>query len=460
METDEFFSYQAEQAVIGSILVDAMLYPSIKEIISRDNFHKMDHQNIFEAIEYCFKNNVEPDLLTVWQRLDDKKIDISRSYLATLTECAPIASNAAYYAGIVKEKFLRRELFKLGHLLIQECNDPDKQNPEIISSIFYELFNLDMEHENKSTAKQAGEKLLEVIRERQGKELIGLSSGFDEIDQVTKGYVPYAFIVFAADLGTGKTTFCLNKAVRRALKGSRILYISLEVPDIELMESIVPGLANMDLDFTYDDMTDTELSEEKLASLEGLVNEASELPLFFRWGIYQINEILTTIEHYRRRHKIDAVYIDHIQLLDAAEDYNEYVKQTKLLKQYCMKKKIPIIALSQLNSYSKARGDKEPSEYDLRGGKNLGQDADIIYYLYKFNRDDKETYLKIHNKRRGKTNRFNYYDVLYDPDHRAVALQDRDSRPVPKDSYESKSRKKKNKKEPDQEDPDQTVYNY
>lgn len=459
---NQMCSPEAEQAVLGSMLIDPISFAAMREIVKASYFHRTDHQNIFKAMEYVVENDLDCDFLTVACRLKDEGLDISMSYLSTLTEHAPVAANALSYAKIVKDKYIRREILKLAITAQEACVDADKTNQDIISGTFESIFALDALGENKSTAKEAGEKLIQVIQNRQGQELIGICTGWAALDKVTMGIRPGEFNTLAADTGVGKTVFSLNMGINIALAGNPVLYITLEMPDTEIMETVVPRLSTPEDPFTYDQMMSTSLKEEDIETVKRLVEKAKGLPLHFAWKVSKIQDILTIIEYHRKRHGIKLAIIDHTQLIDGSNRYEEYVEQTKQLKQYCLNKNVAISAISQLNSENNKRGDKEPYLSDLRGGKNLAQDSNQVWFLYKLGRETKETYFKVEKNRKAAESKVHYFDVKFEKDYRSVELQPRTDRPVKEEDYvaERTKHRKKTKKDQEPEDTEVRPFSY
>lgn len=438
----EYLSYEAN--VLACIITEPSLYLTIREIItSPEYFQERKNKIIYEAIQSLYLDNKAPDLITVFNYLKERKTFTSTEehpeplmdhrYLGHLNDHAPTLGLSLQYAERIKDAYIRNNLAKKLQKILDQERDPANKTAELITQSFNELLELELLEANTSSFKESCEKFIAEIKSRQGKELVGITSGFSCLDRFTMGYPRHGFIVIGGDTGTGKSVFALNCAVWQALQGLNILYISLEMPDVDLLESIVPQLSESAAEVNYDDLFDSNLPETKLFKLEEKLTKMSGLPLHFAFNIRSATDILFTIDHYRKKHNIDCVYIDHGQLVDGATDYQSFANQTAQFKQYTIRNQVPIVCLSQFNSESNKRQNKEPHVGDLRGGKNIAQDADIIFLLYKLDRDSERTYLKIEKNRKGKTSKVVYFDIYYEVKNRRVNLSYRLNKPTLKE---------------------------
>jgi replicative DNA helicase len=449
-------SPEAEQAMLGAILIDNYLFCSCKEVITSKAIYDIKHKFIYSAMWELHSEGKEIDVITVSQKLKDKnQLDKcgGRSYLSALTDHAAFADHALSYAQTIREKASYRDLKAFASEVEEAIKDETIPIQEVISETFTKLLEIDTLTNNKSTAAQAGERFLTELKWRQGRDLIGVSTGFPEVDTITKGIPAHCFAVLAAGTGTGKTTGAINMVVNIALGGTGVLYLTLEVPDTDLMETVIPILSSPEDYFSYDDMFCGDLSEEKFATLEKLKVKAAALPLHFLWGVDKHTDILVQIEHYKRKHNIGLVVIDHLQLIEGSSEYKEFAAITKKIKNFCLLKKIPVLALSQLNNEHFKRADKEPMLSDLKGSGTISTDADMIFFLYKLNEESSETYFKLAKYRRGKNNIPHYWKTVFDEDTRRLSLGEKVSKPK-SPSTGPGWKKKKKKEEVEDDEPD------
>lgn len=422
-------SIEAEDALLGALILYPDIFPSISEFINANSFTEPANAAVWSAYEWLFSNGIEPDLVSLSSRLSDVNAPVGNTYLSNLSEAAPIASHAYNYALIIKDKQIRRDLLDKCAEISAIASDFNIKTSQLIPNAFDKILEIQNLKSNHCSIAKASDELIEIIYANQGKSIIGLSSGYGVLDQELLGIPKHALVTLAAESSTGKTTVGLNLALEMAKKGQKSLYVSLEVPGTDLLETLVAAMSSLDNSFSYRDFFNTNLEASKLENLYKIIDELKKLGLFFAWNTSGITELLTVVEHYRRKEGIDCIFIDHMQLLSGSEEYQVYVNSTKQLKQYALDHKVAIIALSQLNSQMKIRGDKDPSEHDLRGGKNLGQDSDIIMFLYKLDPEEDQVYLKIHKTRKALSSKPKYFEVVYHPDFRRVDFRKLKSKP-------------------------------
>lgn len=425
-------SLEAEQGMLGALLIDPGLFCSCKEVITSKAIYDIRHKFIYSAMWELNEENKAIDVLMVAQKLKDKnQLDKvgGRSYLLALTEHAAVASNAISYAQVIREKASFRSIKDFTSELEEEIKDETRPIQELVTEAFTKLLEIDTLMDNKSNTAEAGNRLLAELKWRQGRELIGVSTGFPEVDKITKGIPAHCLGVLGAGSGTGKTTTIVNMAAYIAMTGTPVLIITLEVPDIDLMETLIPIISTPEDYFTYDDMLDDNLSPEKFAIFERLQAKAAALGIHFLWGIDKDTDIIVQIEHYKRKHGIGLVLLDNLQLIEGATDFKELAAITKRLKRFTLLKKTPILLVSQLNNEYLKRVDKEPIKSDLKGSGTIGSDADMIFFLYKLDLDAKEVFFKIEKYRKGKNHMAHYWKTIFDEDTRRFSLGEKVPKP-------------------------------
>lgn len=433
--SDDLSCLEAEQAVLGSILLEPISFTQLN-FLSADSFAGWENKAIYDACHWCFTNSYGIDVVTVLQRLRDTDSGVSTSYLSSLSERAPTASNALSYARILFDRQLRRNLYLKAREIKDLAFNLDVPATDGLVKSIGSLLDLDSGSDNRCDMSTASSMLIQRLKQAQGSEFIGLSTGYPSLDYELKGIPENSLVTLAAESGTGKTVVGLNLALAMATKGQKCLYISLEVPSVDLAETILSAASKFKLD--YSKFFSTKLANEDFDLIENVSQEASKLGIFFAWNLGTIQEILSVIEYYKKKEGIKHVFIDHLQLLTDSEDYQVYVKSTKALKSYALANSVNIWGLSQLNSQMKIRGDKDPSEHDLRGGKNLGQDSDIILFLYKLENDSDQVYLKIHKVRRSLHSKPRYYELIYSNNFRHVDFKRLDKKPVKDESSDER----------------------
>ena len=293
-----------------------------------------------------------------------------------------------------------------------------RKSHDIITDTMQGLMKLNYDIDDIKTIKEATSDFIDYLEQP---ETDLLSAGFNELDKVIPGVPRHSLMVLGADSGVGKTVFSINQAINKCLKGEKVLFISLEIKIIDLVEIIIPYLSKNKI--TYADVLNAKNNPEKIALIkEIIIEELNELGLFFATNCYSIDQVISAIDYHRINYDIDCVFLDHAQLISGSEEYNQYVSLTKTLMQYKNKNNISIQLLSQFNDKKDNRADKEPRKTDLRAGGNLYQDADIVLFLYKLEDSENKVYLKLAKNRKGANNKVLYFDLDFDGKSRRIFL--------------------------------------
>jgi replicative DNA helicase len=416
-------SLEAEQGVLGSILVDSQHVYRIKEVVKACEFFDHGHRNIFLAIDWCLSNGFAIDTLTVSSRLKDlNQLDGigGRKYLSALSDHAALPLNALSYAGIIHQKYKLREMDRVLTELQTEVRTPGIDPELMFNMSISRILSIDGLDKSTYTMQEAGLVLLDEIYERQGKELYGITSGSPEIDKHTFGNPERSLIVIGATSGMGKSTICLSLMLAQARAGIPVLYCSLEMPPADLIAQLIPGFTNT---VSYRDLKTNQMSESQLNELTSAIQEFNDLPIHFCFNKSNVDEILAITKQYQINKGVKSMFIDHLQSTDGAEDYVEYVKNTKKLKQFALKNKVCVQAISQYTTEYEQRANKEPNRSTFRGGKNLIQDCDVAIGFYKLDDDDDQVYGKLIKNRPGVNAKPYYFKVLYNEIKRTAELE-------------------------------------
>ncbi|HEO8206552.1 TPA: replicative DNA helicase [Streptococcus agalactiae] len=384
----------AEQAVLGSIFISPEKLIMVREFISPDDFYKYSHKVIFRAMITLADRNDAIDAATVRNILDDQG-DLQNigglGYIVELVNSVPTSANAEFYAKIVSEKAMLRDIIsKLTDTvnMAYEGNDSD----EIIATAEKALVDIN-EHSNRSGFRKISD-VLKVnyenleLRSQQTSDVTGLPTGFRDLDRITTGLHPDQLIILAARPAVGKTAFVLNIAQNVGTKQNRpVAIFSLEMGAESLVDRMLAAEGMVDsYSLRTGQLTDQDWNNVTIA--QGALADA---PIYIddTPGI-KITEIRARSRKLSQEvdDGLGLIVIDYLQLISGTRPENrqqEVSEISRQLKILAKELKVPVIALSQLSRGVEQRQDKRPVLSDIRESGSIEQDADIVAFLY---RDD------------------------------------------------------------------------
>jgi replicative DNA helicase len=427
-------SLDAEQAVLGAVLLDSAAMSLAVPILREDDFFSDDHRRIYRAMFELFLNGAEVDVLTVKERLDaGSEQKISGAYLTSLLDAVPDVANIEHYARIVKEKSVLRRVIFAGRHAIQEGLSGEKTAEELLAEVTGEIFSIadDTVREVFTPIGQIVKHNLDVIeqaRERQGV-MSGLATGFTELDRLTSGLQATDLIVLAARPSVGKTSFALNVAQNVALRlGKSVGFFSLEMSKEQLGVRVLCSEADVDAKKVRDGFASKEaigrlvLAQTKIAGAKLFVDDAGNLSVpMMRAKAQRLK---------RDALGLDLIVVDYPQLMAGHGRFDNRTQEvsqiSRGLKLLAKELHVPILALSQLSRQPEARkGDqRKPQLADLRDSGSIEQDADVVVFLYREELYDRDTEKKgiadviIAKQRNGPTGDF---PLVFLPDHMTFA---------------------------------------
>jgi replicative DNA helicase len=398
-ETKEFLrippqNIEAEQAVLGSILIDNDMMLKVLEILSPEDFYRANHRLLFEAIVDLFEKNQPIDLITIADLLQAKK-QVEEAgglaYLSALADGVPTASSAPYYARIVREKGVLRRLISVGTEIAEQGYEADVNMENLMDQAEQSIFEIseDKIRPNFYPLKdiiKSSFKTIEQLFER--KELVtGVPSGFPELDKYTSGFQSSDLIVIAGRPSMGKTAFALNIAQHVATKADPVVPVaifSLEMSREQLGMRFLCAEAEIDSNRLRSGF----LSDKDWPSLTTAAGVLAEAPVFIDDSpALTILELRAKARRLKMEKKIGLVIVDYLQLIrgrSSAERREQEISEiSRALKALAKELNVPVLALSQLNRKVEDRADKRPQLSDLRESGAIEQDADVILCLYR-----------------------------------------------------------------------------
>lgn len=385
---EAFYSLDAEQSLIGSVLKNNSI---IDEIKTKDReFYSRAHQVIFSTIQSLVSIGQPADLITVTQKLETEgRLDDVGGfvYVAEIIKFTTTQSNFAAYEKIIKDRYIKRTLLgalnevqeQLTELSAKDACSIAEQSIGSVSEAFTEnTLSMDMSSIAAAYVDELEKRALS------GKSIEGISTGLPDLDEKTSGLCKSDLIILAARPSMGKTTLAMNMVETEALNGGYPLVFSLEMPCNQLMMRLVSGVGGIDLGA----LKKADLNEEQWARVSSatmsLVNTHMEINDNSGLTVQDIR--LACREYKKRKGDLTLVMIDYLQLVkgEKAESRTQEISGISMgLKAIAKEFNCPVLALSQLNRSLENRADKRPINSDLRESGQLEQDADVIMFIYR-----------------------------------------------------------------------------
>ncbi len=385
----------AEQSILSAIFIDNESLNDIIEILSPEDFYKGAHQKIYSAVVELAMADEPADLVTVANRLNEKdqlKTIGGASYLASISDTAPVAVNAIHYARIIKGKAALRHLITAASSIIDNCLKDKGDFEDILDYAEQSIFSI-AEKKTKGAFQPLGELInlnIDKLEAQQGKDggLSGLSTGYNKLDTITSGLQSSDLIILAARPSMGKTAFALNIARNVALQeGLPVAVFSLEMSNEQLSMRLLTSEARIDSNRLRTGF----ISQEDWQNATDAAGILNEMPIFIddTPNITALEIRAKARKLYQKHGQIGLIIIDYLQLMKPPFKTDrrdlEIAEISRSLKALAKELDVPVIALSQLNRMLEQRPDKRPRLSDLRESGALEQDADIVAFIY---RDD------------------------------------------------------------------------
>ncbi|AGH82441.1 replicative DNA helicase DnaB [Psychromonas sp. CNPT3] len=391
-------SFEAEQAIIGGLLLKNDAWNDVAErVVERDFYHRA-HRTIFATIEKLSSEDVPVDLVTLSESLENNQVLETVggiAYLAELLQNTPSAANINNYADIVRERAIVRELIGVANEIAEAGYETEGRNSaDLLDFAETKVFQIAEARQNKSEGPLPIKDILKATvakiddlckNPRDG--ITGLSSGYNDLDQMTTGFQPGDLIIVAARPSMGKTTFAMNMAEYAALNSDKpTLIFSLEMPAEQIMNRMLASLGRID----QGKIRTGQLDENDWASLSSTMSillNKSKMFIDDSSGLTP-TELRARARRIARDHNgIGLIVIDYLQLMrvpSLSENRTLEISEiSRSLKALAKELRCPVIALSQLNRGLEQRADKRPINSDLRESGAIEQDADLIMFIYR-----------------------------------------------------------------------------
>jgi replicative DNA helicase len=390
----------AEQCVLGAMLLSKDAIADVSETIRDTDFYRPAHEIIFDAITDLYARGEPADAITVAAELT-RRGEMARiggaPYLHTLVASVPLAANAGYYAHIVREKAILRRLVEAGTKIVQIGYAGEGEVDDVVDQAQAEIYQVTEKRttEDYAPLKDIMEGALDEIEaiDSRGDAMIGVPTGFTDLDELTNGLHPGQMIIVAARPAMGKSTLGLDFARSASIKhGLTSCIFSLEMSRTEITMRLLSAEAKVPLHH----MRNGKMTDDDWAKLARKMGEVSEAPLFIDDSPnLTMMEIRAKARRLKQRHDLKMIIIDYMQLMTSGKkvesrqlEVSEFSRSIKLLAKEL---EVPVIAISQLNRGAEQRTDKRPMLSDLRESGSLEQDADMVILLHREDAYERES---------------------------------------------------------------------
>ena len=390
----------AEQCVLGAMMLSKDAIADVIETIRGTDFYRPAHEIVFDAVTDLYARGEPADAITVAAELT-KRGEMARiggaPYVHTLVASVPLAANAGYYAHIVREKAILRRLVEAGTKIVQIGYAGEGEVDDVVDQAQAEIYQVTEKRttEDYAPLKDIMEGALDEIEaiDSRGDAMVGVPTGFTDLDELTNGLHPGQMIIIAARPAMGKSTLGLDFARSASIKhGLTSVIFSLEMSRNEITMRLLSAEAKVPLHH----MRNGKMTDEDWARLARKMGEVSEAPLFIDDSPnLTMMEIRAKARRLKQRHDLKLIVIDYLQLMTSGKkvesrqlEVSEFSRSIKLLAKEL---EVPVIAICQLNRGSEQRSDKRPMASDLRESGSLEQDADVVILLHREDAYERES---------------------------------------------------------------------
>ena len=385
------FNIEAEISVLGSMLLDNEAINLVTEILRTDNFYKTSHQHIFDTIVNLYNKNNAVDLVILKDELKKQSLLEKvggAEYLMELEESVPLASNVEYYAKIVREKTIKRDLITATAKIQQEAYNDSLESEELLDVAEKEIFDITQRKFSSPTIK-----LFNILHDtfdhisnlhdREGR-LTGISTGYYDLNDITSGLQKSELIVIAARPSMGKSSLVLNIAEHAGTKEKKpTLIFSMEMSAQQVAQNMLCSTAKIDAHL----LRTGKLDDNQFSNLSLAMGDLSESEIFIddTPGLGLL-ELRAKARRLKLQHNIQMIIVDYLQLMEGRKEENRQQEISGIsrgLKALARELEVPVIAVSQLNRSVETREGHTPRMSDLRESGSIEQDADVIILLHR-----------------------------------------------------------------------------
>ncbi len=386
---------EAEQSVLGAILINPEIFISTAETLDPEDFYRSEHRHIYQAMGILSENHQNIDVVTLIEQL--KSMEVLNSvggprYLAELSNVVPTSRNAAFYVDIVAKYALKRKLIQTAEEIANEGFSEDAEIEDLLTEAESRIMSISESRRNEGfkSMKSVVHEVYEQVEARAGQTdtTTGIPTGYRDLDFMTSGFNRNDLIILAARPSMGKTAFALNIAghAGTSAENHTVAIFSLEMGADQLVSRMISSQGMIDAtklrqgNLGHDDWDNFTTAISSLAESKIFIDDSP--------GI-RVNDIRSKCMRLKQEHGLDMVIIDYLQLIQGSSSKRSDNRQqevseiSRMLKALAREMECPVIALSQLSRSVETRQDKRPMMSDLRESGSIEQDADIVAFLYR-----------------------------------------------------------------------------
>ncbi len=391
-------SLEAEQSLLGGLLIDNEALDKVADIVSVNDFYRQDHQIIYQHIHRLIERSQPADIVTVGESLESNS-ELNTvgglEYLGLLAESTPTAANIRGYAQIIRERSIMRSLVEVGTDIVDNALSPQGRDAQqLLDESESKIFKIAEAGKNdrigftdiKELLPQVAERIDQLFQRDNPSDVTGIPTGYKDLDMMTSGLQPGDLIIIAGRPSMGKTSLALNICEYVAIDtGLPSAVFSMEMGSTQLVSRLIGSVGKLN----QHKMRTGQLDDNDWEKLSYALGQLNEAPIFIDEGSalnpYEVRA------RARRLHKqcgrLGLIVIDYLQLMGSAGSTEnratEISEISRSLKALAKELNVPVIALSQLNRSVEQRPDKRPVMSDLRESGAIEQDADVIMFIYR-----------------------------------------------------------------------------
>jgi len=387
---------QAEQSVLGAILIDKDAFIDIAEFLRPEHFYQDTHRYIYESMIALFEAHEPVDSVTVTSQLKKMgKLTAAggHAYISELLDVVPTSAHAAQYGHIIKENYIKRELISVAASINETAFKQEGSARELVDAAEQELFAISQQSTRrdfipiKDALAASFDRLDELHKSAGG--FRGVPTGFKDLDFKLSGMQDSNLLILAARPGTGKTAMVLNiSQFVGVIQKMPVGIFSLEMSKEELVDRLLVSQADIDAW----KLKTGKLTDDDFTRLSDAMGQLAEAPLFIddTPGL-NIMEMRTKARRLQVEHGVKFIIVDYLQLCDSGRRFDNRVQEVSMisqsLKNLARELKVPVLACSQLSRAVESRGTRIPELSDLRESGSIEQDADVVMFLYREEND-------------------------------------------------------------------------
>ncbi|MFH0805892.1 MAG: replicative DNA helicase [Patescibacteria group bacterium] len=395
---------EAEQSVLGCLMLDKDSIIKVTDILKPDDFYKGIHSNIYYVMLELYEKNEPIDLLSLTNRLKEKKQleDIGgNSYLTSLVNAVPTAAHVVHYAKIIKSKKTLRDLIDASYQITQLSYEEPEDIENLVDSVEQKIFSVSQQSTRqkfiliKDNLEEAFERIDKLHR---GDGVTrGIPTGFVDLDNYLAGFQKSDLIILASRPSLGKTTLALDFARNTAIRNKKpVAVFSIEMSKEQLVDRIICSQAGVDLWKMRTGKLSGEGPDNDFQKIQHALDELSVAPIFIDdTPSPTIMQIRTMARRLQTEHDIGLIMIDYLQMIQPRNPSDSPVQQmteiSRNLKALARELNLPILALSQLNRAVENRSPAIPKLSDLRDSGAIEQDADVVLFIYREDKDRRDS---------------------------------------------------------------------